>query len=139
MQIRIIAVGKIKIPFIKVGCEEFLNRLKHYAKVEIIEIKDMGMNKEAQKINSLLKKDQFNVALTPDGNGLKSEQLADMIRNNDKITFIIGGPDGLSEEIDSKYKLSLSKMTFTHEMSRMILLEQLYRAHSIIKGEPYHR
>ena len=106
----------------------------------------MIKEKEGKKILSKIKDNSYVIALAIDGKNLSSEELADTINNlgvrgNSHIVFIIGGSLGLSDEILSRanYKLSFSKMTFPHQLMRLILLEQVYRAYRINSGEPYHK
>ena len=159
MRISIICVGKIKEKYLKLGIDEFKKRLSKYCKLEIIELDDekapenlsdkemlMIKEKEGKKILSKIKDNSYVIALAIDGKNLSSEELADMINNlgvrgNSHIVFIIGGSLGLSDEILSRanYKLSFSKMTFPHQLMRLILLEQVYRAYRINNGEPYHK
>lgn len=159
MRISIICVGKIKEKYLKLGIDEFKKRLSKYCKLEIIELDDekapenlsdkemlMIKEKEGKKILSKIKDNSYVIALAIDGKNLSSEELADTINNlgvrgNSQIVFIIGGSLGLSDEILSRanYKLSFSKMTFPHQLMRLILLEQVYRAYRINSGEPYHK
>ena len=159
MRISIICVGKIKEKYLKLGIDEFKKRLSKYCKLEIIELDDekapenlsdkemlMIKEKEGKKILSKIKDNSYVIALAIDGKNLSSEELADTINNlgvrgNSHIVFIIGGSLGLSDEILSRanYKLSFSKMTFPHQLMRLILLEQVYRAYIINSGEPYHK
>lgn len=159
MNINIIAVGKIKEKYIQEGIKEFSKRLSRYCKLNIIEIedekapetlseKDMEIvkTKEGEKILSKIAPNSYIITLVLDGKQLTSEGLAEkfediMVNGNNDITFIIGGSLGLSNEVikKSNYKLSFSKMTFPHQLMRLILLEQVYRAWRIIKGEPYHK
>ena len=159
MRISIICVGKIKEKYLKLGIDEFTKRLSKYCKLEIIELDDekapenlsdkemlMIKEKEGKKILSKIKDNSYVIALAIDGKNLSSEELADTINNlgvrgNSHIVFIIGGSLGLSDEILSRanYKLSFSKMTFPHQLMRLILLEQVYRAYRINSGEPYHK
>lgn len=159
MNINIIAVGKIKEKYIKEGIKEFSKRLSRYASLKIIEIndekapenlsdKDMQIvkGKEGDKIIQKLSQSSYLIALTIDGKQLSSEELSEkiediMLEGGSDITFIIGGSLGLSDEVIKrcKYKLSFSKMTFPHQLMRVILLEQIYRSFRIIRGEPYHK
>ena len=144
MKIRIIAVGKVKEIYLKQGVEDFAGRLGHYreiAKVEIIEINDLGIEKEADRIIGMAGND-FLVVLAEEGKSYGSGEFAGFIKKMNKdIVFVIGGPFGISDRLKKKANLllSMSKMTFTHEMARLFLLEQLYRAFNIIKGMRYHK
>ena len=159
MRINIVCVGKIKEKYLKLGIDEFKKRLSKYCKLEIIELEDekapenlsdkemlMIKEKEGKKILSKIKDNSYVIALAIDGKNLSSEELAETInklgvRGISNITFVIGGSLGLSDEVLSRadYKLSFSKMTFPHQLMRLILLEQVYRAYRINKGEPYHK
>lgn len=159
MRISIICVGKIKEKYLKLGIDEFKKRLSKYCKLEIIELDDekapenlsdkemlMIKDKEGKKILSKVKDNSYVMALAIDGKNISSEELADTINNlgvrgTSHIVFIIGGSLGLSDEVLSRanYKLSFSKMTFPHQLMRLILLEQVYRAYRINSGEPYHK
>ena len=159
MNISIISVGKLKEKYLKLGIEEFSKRLSKYCKLDLIELedekcpenlseKDMEIvkNKEGQRILSKIKNNSYVIALAIDGKNLSSEELADTIsklavRGNSHITFIIGGSLGLSDEVLKRadYKLSFSKMTFPHQLMKLILLEQVYRSFRINNNEPYHK
>ena len=159
MRISIICVGKIKEKYLKLGIDEFTKRLSKYCKLEIIELDDekapenlsdkemlMIKEKEGKKILSKIKDNAHVIALAIDGKNLSSEELAHNINNLgvrgiSHIVFVIGGSLGLSDEVlkRANYKLSFSKMTFPHQLMRLILLEQVYRAYRINSGEPYHK
>ena len=159
MRINIVCVGKIKEKYLKLVIDEFKKRLSKYCKLEIIELEDekapenlsdkemlMIKEKEGKKILSKIKDNSYVIALAIDGKNLSSEELAETInklgvRGISNITFVIGGSLGLSDEFLSRadYKLSFSKMTFQHQLMRLILLEQVYRAYRINNGEPYHK
>ena len=159
MRINIVCVGKIKEKYLKLGIDEFKKRLSKYCKLEIIELEDekapenlsdkemlIIKEKEGKKILSKIKDNSYVIALAIDGKNLSSEELAETInklgvRGISNITFVIGGSLGLSDEVLSRayYKLSFSKMTFPHQLMRLILLEQVYRAYRINNGEPYHK
>ena len=159
MRINIVCVGKIKEKYLKLGIDEFKKRLSKYCKLEIIELEDekapenlsdkemlIIKENEVKKIRSKIKDNSYVIALAIDGKNLSSEELAQTInklgvRGVSNITFVIGGSLGLSDEVLSRadYKLSFSKMTFPHQLMRLILLEQVYRAYRINNGEPYHK
>ena len=159
MRINIVCVGKIKEKYLKLGIDEFKKRLSKYCKLEIIELEDekapenlsdkemlIIKEKEGKKILSKIKDNSYVIALAIDGKNLSSEELAQTInklgvRGVSNITFVIGCSLGLSDEVLSRadYKLSFSKMTFPHQLMRLILLEQVYRAYRINNGEPYHK
>ncbi len=143
-QIKIIAVGKIKEKYILEGIQEYLKRMKN-KKINIIEIKDSNKQKEGLDILNKIKKleEYLIISLDEHGKELTSFELSDFIEENSQknLCFIIGGPDGLNKLISSEsdHIIALSQMTFTHEMARLFLIEQLYRAFSIIEGKKYHR
>ena len=159
MRINIVCVGKIKEKYLKLGIDEFKKRLSKYCKLEIIELEDekapenlsdkemlIIKEKEGKKILAKIQDNSYVIALAIDGKNLSSEELAETInklgvRGISNITFVIGGSLGLSDEVLSRadYKLSFSKMTFPHQLMRLILLEQVYRAYRINNGEPYHK
>lgn len=159
MNIRLITVGKIKEKYIQEGIKEYSKRLSRYCSLDIIEIEDekapenlsdkemdIVKQKEGERILAKIPQSSFVIALVIEGKQLSSEDLAEkidslMIDGVSDITFLIGGSLGLSNEVISRsnFKLSFSKMTFPHQLMRMILLEQIYRAWRIIKNEPYHK
>ncbi len=159
IKISIVSVGKIKEKYIKLGIDEFSKRLSKYCKLEIIEVSDekapenlsnkeimMIKNKEGFSILSKIKDGAYIIALDIQGRSISSEDLADnlerlSIMGKSQLYFVIGGSLGLSEEVLSRadMKLSFSKMTFPHQLMRLILLEQVYRAFRINSGQPYHK
>lgn len=159
MKITVITVGKIKEKYLKDAIAEYSKRLSKYCKLEIIEvadektpdnaseiIEDAIRAKEAERILKFVKDDAFVITLEINGKQLSSEELADKIeklgvQGTSHIIFIIGGSIGLGQEVlqKSNYALSFSKMTFPHQLMRVILLEQIYRSYRIINGEPYHK
>lgn len=159
MKISIIAVGRLKEKYLKQGIDEYLKRLSAYAKVEIIEVADEKApehlseaemeevkRKEGERILSHLSEDTYIITLEISGRMLNSEQLAAKIDElgtygKSKLAFIIGGSLGLCKEVQNRSDLALSfsKMTFPHQLMRLILLEQIYRAYRINRGEPYHK
>lgn len=159
MKITLITVGKIKEKYLKDAIAEYSKRLSKYCKLEIIEVADEKTpdnasgtventirSKEAERILKYVKEDAYVITLEIQGKQLTSEELADKIdklgvQGTSHIIFIIGGSIGLGEEVlkKSNYALSFSKMTFPHQLMRVILLEQVYRSYRIINGEPYHK
>lgn len=153
MHITILVPGKTKESYIQQGVDEFLKRLSRYTKATLVEVKMRGMaaksgdkDLEAEILLERIPTGSYLVALDPHGQALSSEQLAKTIHQLENqgtggMTFIIGGPLGVSEKIlsQSSLVLSLSKMTFTHDMARLLLAEQLYRAYSINAGSGYHK
>ena len=150
--IKIICVGKIKEKYLRDAIEEYKKRLSKYTKLEIIEVSDMDnqsidivLLKEKELIEKYIDVRDFVITLEIEGNMLSSEELAKKIdsifNNNSNITFIIGGSYGLHQDIKnrSNYKLSFSKLTFPHQLFRVNLLEQIYRAFKINNNEAYHK
>ncbi len=149
--ITIISVGKLKEKYLNDGINEYLKRLSKYMKVELIEVEDVSFDKEktlkeeARNIQKRLNLKSYIITLEIDGKELTSLELSDLINktsiNNSNITFIIGGSYGLDDSIKqlSNYKLSFSKLTFPHQLFRLILLEQIYRSYKIINNETYHK
>ena len=159
MNIDIAAVGKIKEKYLAEGIKEYSKRLGRYCNLRILEVEDEktpenlsdkemeeAKRKEGERLISRIPDQAFTIALSIDGKQLSSEELSEklsdiMVGGTSYIVFVIGGSLGLSDEVlaRSQMKLSFSKMTFPHQMMRMILLEQIYRAFRIIKNEPYHK
>ena len=147
---KIICVGKVKEKFFVDAMNEYSKRISKYTKLEIIEIPDesnesIAMKKEGEKILSKIKDNDYVVTLEIEGNSLTSLEFAKKIDNNfnsnKNLTFVIGGSYGLDESVKSRsdYKLSFSKFTFPHQLFRVILLEQIYRAYKINNNENYHK
>lgn len=159
MNITIVSVGKLKEKYLKQGIAEYLKRLSAYAKVKIIEVPDEKApeslsaseeqevkQKEGDRILAKVTPDTYVITLDLQGKMLTSEQLAEKLEDlatygKSKIAFVIGGSLGLSDDVRkrSDYALSFSKMTFPHQLMRLILLEQIYRGFKIMRGEPYHK
>lgn len=155
MKIELAVIGKTSIGYLKQGIDEYIKRLKHYVPFEIKYINDIKNTKnisedqqkrtEGAKILSLLDKSDFVVLLDEHGKEYTSMQYSSyiqkrMLSGTKKVVFVIGGPYGFSQEVYDRAndKISFSKMTFNHEMIRLIFTEQLYRAYTIINHEPYH-
>ena len=159
MNITVVSVGKIKEKYLRDAISEYSKRLSRYCKLDIIEVNDektpdnasekeeqIIKDKEGEAILKHIKDNMYLIALDLKGKMLSSEELADEIKNlglrgNSNIAFIIGGSLGLSKLVLNRadYKLCFSKMTFPHQLMRVILLEQVYRGYRIILGEPYHK
>ena len=159
MKITIVAVGKVKEKFYRDAIAEFEKRLSKYCKLEIVEVADEKTPdnasasqelqikaKEGDRILSAIKDDTYVIARAIEGKQLSSTELADKIdklgiSGRSSIAFVIGGSLGLDERVLKRadFKLSFSPMTFPHQLMRVILLEQIYRAYRIIAGEPYHK
>lgn len=147
MKFRFVWVGKTKDKNWRALQEEYLARLSHFVKTEIVELKDAGDKEiEGKRILENLNQSSFVVLLDVKGRSVSSHQLAETIENWQnrglkEVIFIIGGADGAASAVVERadYSLSLSVLTLTHEMARVVLAEQLYRAYTIIKGFPYQR
>jgi len=159
MQIRIIAVGKIKEKYLQDGIFEYEKRLRPYAKVQIIELSEekrplsaspaieaAAKEKEGERILSSIPEGSLVIALDVKGQNWSSEEMAASfheweLSGRNSLVFVIGGDLGISPAVltRSDLRLSLSKMTFTHPLARLLLIEQVYRSFRIIRGEPYHK
>ena len=150
--IKIICLGSIKESYLNDAIKEYTKRLSKYCDLNIIELDDVGLDdakvalkKEEEKLLKVINPKDYIITLEIEGKELTSVEFSKKIEDtliiNSNITFIIGGSFGLSEEIKklSNFKLSFSKMTFPHQLFRVILLEQLYRAFKIINNESYHK
>lgn len=148
--IKVVCVGKIKEKFLTSAVNEYLKRLSKYTKINVIQIPDVSsvekaLKIEGEKILSKIKDDEYVIALDIDGESISSldfaKKINNVFNNYSKLTFVIGGSYGLSSSVKkrSNYLLSFSKMTFPHQMFRMILLEQIYRAYKINNNESYHK
>jgi 23S rRNA (pseudouridine1915-N3)-methyltransferase len=159
MQIQIIAPGRIKESYLNEGIQEYRKRLRPYADLSIVEVSEVAvppkaspsearmiLDREGERILSALSDASIPVALALDGEEWSSGELASFLANLEiqgkgRVAFLIGGSLGLSPRVLSRAEvhLSLSRMTFTHQMCRLILLEQIYRAFRIKSGQPYHK
>jgi len=159
VNIQIISVGKLKEKYLKMGIEEYTKRLGSYAKIDLVEVPDekapenlsdadmeIVKKKEGDRILSKIGADTHVIALAIEGKMKSSEQLSSdleslMTYGRSKVAFVIGGSLGLHEDVmkRSDEKLSFSKMTLPHQLMKLVLVEQIYRAFRIMKGEPYHK
>ncbi len=139
-RLRLIAVGKVRKGWVAEGLALYRRRLPG---LEIVEVRDGTPQREAAAILAALRPEERLVALSEEGEGLDSEALATRLSHQGgaRLAFAIGGADGLNEEVKrrAQWCLSLSPLTFPHELARLLLLEQLYRARTILEGGPYHR
>lgn len=159
MKITIVSVGKIKEKYLRDAIAEYSKRLGRYCRLELVEVADEKTpdraskaveeqirQKEGERIARYLREEAYVIALAIQGKMLSSEEFAEKIGNlgiqgQSHIVFVIGGSIGLDENILQRadYQLSFSKMTFPHQLMRVILLEQIYRGYRILAGEPYHK
>ena len=159
MNIELIVVGKLKEKFLKQGIQEYLKRLTRYAKVSMIEVNDEAtqenmspteevqvLAKEAERIMTYLKPDRKVWVMAIEGDLVSSEEIANKIENyatygQSKLTIIIGGSLGLAEELKAQAdeRFSFGRITLPHQLMRLVLVEQIYRAFRIINKEPYHK
>ena len=159
MRITLVAVGKIKEKYLTMGIEEYAKRLSRYCKLDIIELPDEKTpdnaspaeelqikKREGERILKNIKDGAYVIALAIEGKQISSTDLADKIQSlgvngESHLVFVIGGSLGLDDAVIKRadYLLSFSKMTFPHQLMRMVLLEQVYRGYRIINGEPYHK
>lgn len=159
MRIKIYAIGKIKENYLKIGIDEYLKKIRPYSQIEIVELNDepipnnpnnseieLAKNKEGDKVLSLLKNNEYLIGLDLNKKEFDSVEFANYINtklvdSGASISFVIGGSYGLSDELKKRCNdsISLSKMTFLHQMTRLILLEQIYRAFKILRNETYHK
>ena len=137
---RVLAVGKIRRGWIQEGIDLYRKRLPG---LEVIELRDSTPQKEADAIQAALRSDERLIALMEEGDTLASIPFARRLERygNERLAFVIGGADGLTAELKARasWRLSLSPMTFPHELARLMLIEQLFRAQAILQGSPYHR
>lgn len=159
MKIKLITVGRLKEDFYKNAAAEYMKRLSRFHKITVIEIPEelkqdnpdaqkikKALDAEGEKISKNIGKGAYTVVLAINGENISSEQLASKMKQlsdsgTGEVNFIIGGSHGLSDKITAgaDFLLSFSKMTFTYQLSRVILLEQIYRASKINSGETYHK
>lgn len=155
MKITFLVIGKTEDSYLKDGIEKYLKRLKHYVKFELVEIpelkntkhlsEDQQKSKEAELISKCISNTDLLVLLDENGQQYSSVQFSGfiskkMLSSVQNLVFVVGGPYGFGNSLHTlaQEKISLSRMTFSHQMVRLLFVEQLYRAFSILKGEPYH-
>lgn len=148
---RLIAVGKIKESYIEEGIKDFTRRISRFTRLDVTEVKDEKILKDDKKIKEIegdrilkqIKDDEFVMALDETGTNPNSKEFAALLKKNQekKMVFVIGGALGLGDNVKnrSNFTISLSSMTFPHQMARLILLEQIYRAHMILGKREYHK
>lgn len=158
MTIKIYAIGKIK-DFYKAGVDEYLKRISGYSKIEVIELKDDSLSdkpseseikkakdNEGKRVLSLLKNNEFLIGLDLNKKEMTSEEFASflldsLVNNGSSVSFVIGGSYGLSDELKKRINVSItiSKLTYPHQLARLVLVEQIFRAFKIINNETYHK
>jgi 23S rRNA (pseudouridine1915-N3)-methyltransferase len=156
VKLRLICIGKLSTPFYKAGVDEYLTRVRRYSNIEVLEIKEGGgvsekkasaqaLEREGEAILRKIPPNAYVAVLDEHGKGISSRKLAVLFENHmlegtGELIFVIGGPYGLSEKVKNRgnLTLSLSLMTFPHQLVRLLLLEQIYRGFTIIRNEPYH-
>lgn len=152
LNINIVCVGRIKEKFYRDACDEYLKRLQRFARVTVVEVDDCPSDSNTTKIKATegkaiqQKLKGYVIVLDIKGNNIDSVELSELISNtatkgNGTISFVIGGSHGLDDEIlkAADYRLSFGKMTFPHQLMRVILLEQIYRANMILSNSSYHK
>ena len=152
MRIRIIWTGKTRDARLRALIEDYVERLSHFVRCEVTELRDLGrtdktgIDKETKRISDALRPGSVAVLLDPDGTEWSSQQLAAQVQNWEgngikEVAFVVGGPSGVADDLKSRVdkRWSLSRLTLTHEMARVLLLEQLYRAYTIVNGLPYQK
>ena len=152
MRIKLVCVGKLKEKYLKDACSEYIKRISGFGKIDIIEVQDEkdsrpdALTIEGERILKNLRSSEFVVTMEISGNDLSSEQLAGKmaklaVKGISDMAFVIGGSNGLHGSVSKRadFKLSFSKMTFPHQLARVMLLEQIYRAYKINQGGKYHK
>ena len=152
MRIRIIWTGKTRDARLRSLIEDYSERLSHFSRFEVTELRELGrtdktgIDKESKRISDALRPASVTVLLDPDGTEWTSRQLAAQVQSWEgngikEVAFVVGGPSGVADDLKSRAdkRWSLSRLTLTHEMARVLLLEQLYRAYTIVHGLPYQK
>jgi len=153
MRIRVIWTGKTKDAHLRALVADYFERLSHFARCEVSEFRESGapdektgIDRDSKRISDGLREGAINVLLDPSGTEWSSQDLAETIQRwqdsgTKEVAFIVGGPNGVSQELTARAnkRWSLTRLTLTHEMARVLLLEQLYRAYTIIHGLPYQK
>ena len=152
MRVRIIWTGKTRDARLRALIEDYVERISHFARCEVTELRELGrtdktgIDKESKRISDGLRSGSVTVLLDPDGTEWTSQQLAAQVQSWEgngikEVAFIVGGPNCVTDDLKSRVdkRWSLSRLTLTHEMARVVLLEQLYRAYTIVHGLPYQK
>ncbi|HHU51389.1 MAG TPA: 23S rRNA (pseudouridine(1915)-N(3))-methyltransferase RlmH [Firmicutes bacterium] len=152
MHVTVLAVGKVKEKFLREGIAEYAKRLRSYVRLKIIELPDEALRQdqkkaketEGEKILKEVKDGAYMVVLDPKGKQISSEELGQWFgareMSGQEVVLVIGGASGLADKVKNRADeaLSFSRLTFPHQLFRLILMEQMYRAYKILRGEPYH-
>jgi 23S rRNA (pseudouridine1915-N3)-methyltransferase len=152
MRVRIIWTGKTRDARLRALIEDYAERISHFTRCEVTELRELGrtdktgIDKESKRISDGLRPGSVTVLLDPDGTEWTSQQLAAQVQKWEgngikEVAFVVGGPNGVAGDLKSRVdkRWSLSRLTLTHEMARVVLLEQLYRAYTIVHGLPYQK
>jgi len=152
MRVRIIWTGKTRDARLRALIEDYAERISHFTRCEVTELRELGrtdktgIDKESKRISDGLRPGSVTVLLDPDGTEWTSQQLATQVQKWEgngikEVAFVVGGPNGVAGDLKSRVdkRWSLSRLTLTHEMARVVLLEQLYRAYTIVHGLPYQK
>ena len=152
MRFRIIWTGKTRDARLRALIDDYAKRLSHFVRCEVVEVREIGrsdkagIDKETLRISDALRSGAVTVLLDPDGVEWTSQQLAEQVKGwegngTKEVAFVVGGPNGVTDDFKSRAdkRWSLSRLTLTHEMARVLLFEQLYRAYTIIHGLPYQK
>jgi len=152
MRVRIIWTGKTRDARLRALIEDYAERISHFTRCEVTELRELGrtdktgIDKESKRISDGLRSGSVTVLLDPDGTEWTSQQLAAQVQKWEgngikEVAFVVGGPNGVAGDLKSRVdkRWSLSRLTLTHEMARVVLLEQLYRAYTIVHGLPYQK
>ena len=152
MRLRIIWTGKTRDARLRALIDDYAERLSHFVRCEVVEVREIGrsdktgIDKETRRISDALRSGAVTVLLDPDGVEWTSQQLAAQVKGwegngTKEVAFVVGGPNGVTDDFKSRAdkRWSLSRLTLTHEMARVLLFEQLYRAYTIVHGLPYQK
>ena len=140
MKVRVVSIGKVKEKYLLDGIAEYEKRLRPYCKLEFVELRDEGMEREAERLEKYLGNDAY--ILDVEGKEYGSQEFSGLFKRHEvrQLTFIIGSAEGILPAVKKRARLiSLSKMTFTHDMCRLFLIEQIYCAHMIVNNRSYHK
>ncbi len=152
MRFRVIWTGKTRDPRLRALIDDYSERLSHFVRYEVTEVRESGrddnagIDRDSKRISDALRRGAVTVLLDPEGAEWTSQQLAEQVKSWEgngikEVAFVVGGPHGLSRDLIARAdkRWSLSRLTLTHEMARVLLFEQLYRAYTIVHGLPYQK